>query len=698
MCKTAEESSLKCQICSHLSGFEITFITRKAFDEVKGEELCINSINKLHSQDFEKKYVCMAALAGLIYQIEFIQNISIYRESLKISLIYLKNFLIIDFSSAKMLELVVSSQGQRKDSLAGFFDCKTPAGIRMLRASLLQPSRETGVITNKLDSVQELINNTTARLEIKNCLNGFLSTELTTSRLIQKPKLINERYMKSQISNILNIFHNLKQAQNLLNVMIKHDFRSKYLRNLTDLLDDRRIDSLYSEISEILSEKVLSGKLKKVTIFDCLFLIKDELNPLLDISRQVYNNSIEEVRKLESQYKYRIGDPSLTIINTSSRGYHLQIDPSVLHRNYSSSLGEHLLQIFHKGKKCFATTASLINLNEKIKTSFSEIITLSFNIIDALCYKAREKILCLYNLSHSVASFDLLLAFANFSINYEGVRPVLQSEILSIQEARNPLLLNSKNLTHNHIKFTKFSSLQVLTGSNSSGKTSYLKNIALQCILAHAGCFILAKEGMVPSLDYILTRIGEKESIEQNSSSFMAEMKDCGYILNTATNESLVLIDELGKSTAHEDGMSIAWAIAEKLYNLKAFCLIATHYHQLSRLENYYSGVFNIHMEKYEVVFGPNIEEYGYGISLAAESALPVKIIENAKDFVKTLAKDFWYLMKIQDFSVESKKNPKNIIESLLAIKDFDHSENELSQIILQLKSDLNANDFINVL
>ena len=558
MCKTAEESLLKCRISTHLSGFEITFISRKAFDEIKGEELCMNSLCNKHVKDYEKKYVCMAALSGLIFHIESIQNISIYRESLKINFIHLKNFLILDFSSAKILELVVSSQGLKKDSIAGLFECKTPAGNRMLRASLLQPNREISIINQKLDAVQELINNSTARIELKSCLMNFYNTELSTSRIIQKPKQITERFMKTQISNILSIYHNLEHAQTLLNIIIKYDFKTSLFKNVLELLNDRRIDGLFNEINFIISEAVLTNNCKKVVMSDCIFLVKEEINSILDITRQVYNNCIDEIHKVENQYKYKLGDPSLCIINSVTRGYHLQLDPNVLHKNYKAQLGEHLLQITHKGKKCFATTLSLLSLNERIKSSQTEIITLSYSIIENLCGKIRDKILCLYNLSHAVATLDLILSFANFSINKEGIRPKIQLGQISLQEARNPLLLLSKTLKPSHIKFSQLSTLQILTGSNSSGKTSYLKNIAIQCILAHSGCFVLAIDAIISPLDYILTRIGEKESIEQNSSSFMAEMRDCGYILNTASNQSLVLIDELGKSTAHEDGISIA--------------------------------------------------------------------------------------------------------------------------------------------
>lgn len=684
MCKTAEESPLKSRISSHLSGFGITYVLRKAFDEVKGEEICMNSVSKIHDQDFDKKYVCMAALAGLIFHIESTQNVLIYKEKLKISLIYLKNFVIIDYASAKMLELVVSSQGQRKDSVAGVFECKTPAGNRMLRTCLLQPSREVSVINGRLEAVQELIGCNGARLELRSSLCSFANTEIITSKLVQKPKVTNEKYMKSQISNAINLFHNLDLAQGLLNTLVKSDFQSELLKNLTSLLDDRRIDGLYEEIREIVPETILQATSKSITISDCLFLVKSDINPLLDIARQVYTNTLEEINQLANQYKYKLTDPTLAIVQTASRGFHLQLDPSAI-RNNSTQLGDHLIQISHKGKKCFASTPFLLSLNEKIKILQTEILTLTFALLEKVCEKARERILCLYNISYVLASLDLVLAFANFSIANESTRPVFKPGVLSLQEAKNPLLLSEKGLICSHIRFSEACAVQVLTGPNSSGKTTYLKNIALQCILAHTGCFLPAKDPIIPTIDYILTRIGEKESIEQNSSSFMAEMRDCSYILNTASRHSLVLIDELGKSTTHEDGLAIAWAISEKLINIRCFALIATHYHQLACLERFFPRVINMHMDQFVAAIGPAVEEFGYGVALASKSALPQNLVNFAKNLVGEVSGKFGYLVNKNQICVEFQRNALKIIEEIVRGKDS-KCEGELREMIGRLR------------
>ncbi|OMJ87312.1 hypothetical protein SteCoe_10997 [Stentor coeruleus] len=686
MCKTAEESLLTHRIHSHLNYYDISFLSRKLFDEIKGEQLCLGSLIRPLDQDIQSKYVCLAALSALISHIELIQNANVYKDRLKINLIYLKNFLIIDCYTIKALEIMTSAEGVKKDALVGLFDCKTQAGSRILRASLLQPNKEPKIVNTRLSAVEELINNSVARVEIKNCLGAFVNTELATSKILQQPKQLSEKYMRSQITNILNIFHNLEQCKNLYNILIKTSLCSKGFKELIELLDDRQIDSLYDDIINVLSDTVVEKKIKKVTIFDCLFLVKEGRNVLLDISRQAYNKYIEEIHKLECQYRCRLSDSNISIIYTPVRGYHLQLDSSVLHRNYYSLLGEHLLKITHKEKKCFATTYSLLHLNEKIKSSQTEIINRTYSVIEELCAKARDKIICLYNISQAVATLDLYLAFSVFSITYECSKPIFKEGKIKIVEGKNPLLICKKDIKSNDYKFSRSCCLQVLTGANSSGKTTYLKTLALLSILSHSGCFVPVKKFVISPLSYILTRIGDKESIELNSSSFVAEMYDCRYILNTCNSESLVLLDELGKSTSTQDGIALAWAICEKLFKTHAFTLVATHFHQLSLLESLNPCIINIHIENYVVSLGPASRTSGYGIELALQSALPQNISIRAQKFLH----DFEEIMsRCQKQALDCKEKKKmKLVEELVKLKKAKISKDQIKLYLLKLKEE----------
>ena len=678
--KTLENSPLHHQITSNLSAFPLTFIPRKLFDEVKGEELCLNSLKKVYEQDVEKKYVCMAALAGLISHIETSQNIFIYKGKLKINLIHLKDFLVIDFFSIKSLELILNSQGSRKDSLSSFFECKTSAGSRLLRACLLQPLKDKEKIKARQECVKELMNNSVSRIELKNCLAGFPNTELVTSRLLNKPKGMTEKFMKTQITNVINIFNTLKSAKILLNLLVKYDLKAEGTKILRDLIDDRRIDELFQDIQNLLSQDTLDLKTKTVSFFDCINCVKEGVNSLLDVNRQIYTNYLEELKKMENQFKYKLSEPSLEIIFGPVRGYHFQFNSGILKPNYHISIGEHFLQLTHKGKKSLATTASLMSLNEKVKNSQSSIISLNYSIIEELCSKSREHLLTLYNISHVVASLDLFLSFSAFSINHECIQPDFSSDLLKFKNIRSPLLLNSDKNFPFSLTFRPYKRFFMLTGKNSSGKTTLMKTLAQISILAHTGCFVPAETCTVSSLDYILTRIGERESIEQRSSSFMSEMKDSSYILNTVNRKTLVLVDELGKATSKEDGVAIAWSICERIYEVQAFCVFSTHFCELVKLEKIFIAVRNVFVRDWKVFKGACDEVSGYGVELALESALPDRVKRRAKEIFLMVAGERKVNEKDRG-TWDMKKLVFRLLEKCRICGDFDGFRKEIFEI-----------------
>lgn len=559
MCKTAKQSALQTRICEQMKDITLTFINRKCFDEIKGGEIYGQSASRINEVDIEVKYVSMASLSALIDYVESSQNIMVYRESLKVTFSHLESMLVIDYSTAKSLELVTSLEGSSKDCLAGLFECRTQPGIRMLRANLLQPSRDKKIINERLDSVDELLQSNPLRVEIKNILQLVPNTELVTSRLIQKPEQTSNQYMKSQASNIISIRQLLVQSKVLLDTMMKHGPQSHLLKSVIDDLYDRRIDDLLNDIDQIVDPDIHELKNPKINKTHIIGLVKEGINSLLDIARLIYSNNLDEIHKLASNYKYKLNEPSIRLIQNESRGFYLTFEQEVLKKNALAIIGENFVQVSKKGKKILASTPQLISLNESLKSTQSEIINLTFNHIEELIGKSRSKILCLYNVSHSIAILDVLLAFSDFSTNLNAKRPEFQSGVLILNQVKNPLIQANKKKFHPFdCKFTEVTSLQILTGINSSGKTTFLKTVALNTILAHAGCYVSAKESVFPYFDYILTRIGERESIEHKSSGFLAEMKDCSYILQTATRNSLILIDEIGKGSSHEDGLAMA--------------------------------------------------------------------------------------------------------------------------------------------
>ncbi|CAG9322802.1 unnamed protein product [Blepharisma stoltei] len=687
MCKTAQESALKSRISEQMKEITITLVPRKCFDETKGGEIYSHSASKINEVDIEIKYVSMAALSALIDYIESSQNIMIYRETLKVTFSHLDSLLVIDFSTAKSLELVVTLEGSTKESLAGLFECKTQPGLRMLRANLLQPSRDIGVINGRLDAVEEIIRSTPLRIEIKNILALIPNTELVTSRLVQKPQQTSSQYMKAQAGNIIIIRQILMQSKVLLDTLMKHAVQASIFRGIIDNLYDSRIEDLLNDIDQIMDPDIAALKNPKINKAHCISLVRDGIDSLLDIARLIYSNNLDEIHKLSSNFKYKLNEPSIKLMQNESRGYFLSFDQEVLKKNILAAIGEHFVQISKKGKKCLASTPSLISLNESLKSTQNEIVNLTFNHIEELICKARSKILCLYNVSHAIATLDLLIAFAEFSSVFNAKRPQFQPGVLLLKQVKNPFIeLKTKKFHPLDCKFTEVTSLQILTGTNSSGKTTFLKTSALTAILAHAGCFIPAQESIFPIFDYILTRIGERESLEHKSSGFLAEMKDCSYILQTASRNSFILIDEVGKGSSHEDGLAMAWAICENLLQIGCLAIVSTHFSQLTSLEDFYPGINNIHTSSFKLESGRCEQEYGYGISLAASSALPKSLIENAQTFSSEICMKFSFLSNKNAFLANTNRKSLEIANEILLLKE---SPENLEKALRNLKQKL---------
>lgn len=180
-------------------------------------------------------------------------------------------------------------------------------------------------------------------------------------------------------------------------------------------------------------------------------------------------------------------------------------------------------------------------------------------------------------------------------------------------------------------QMTCFGNIQLITGANSSGKTTYLKTLGILSILACIGCLIPAKQAELPRFDQVFSVLGDIESLEHNNSSFLSSMQQISYVLENATENSLVLIDEIARGTSHEDGVALAWSITEHLVDTGSFCYITTHFSQLVELERLYTSVRNSHMDSFTNRDGANLDEKGYGIRTAAESGLTAEIITAAQ-------------------------------------------------------------------
>lgn len=664
MSKTAEKSPLSKRIKEQLLNIPLSCIARKQFDEIKGSGIYSSCVNSIHDIEVESKYVSMAALAGLISHIEHMQNIKIYIENLSINFSYLDSLFLVDYFTARALELVAPINGNSKKSVSGYFHCRTAEGGRLLRSSLLQPFRDLHTIQKRHEAIAALLKPSGLKLELKTCLENFPNTEIVTGRLLQTPSH-SQAYVKNQVITALLMRNALYQAQTLKNVLLKYSPESELILSLIECLDDRRADSLLNDLSGFIDPGIAVKK--KISNSECLYAIKPGLDSMLDTSRKIFKVALEKVHSLFNEYKQKITENGIKLLYNEPRGYYIQCE------NFNCSekkhlLGEEIVKINIKYNKTTFSTPSLITLSENIISVKTEILTLSLSRVEVILERARSSILCLYNISHAVSLIDILLSFAAFSEENCCTVPILDSNIIHIEEGKHPFLEDDcipVNFTMN-----PFSNTQIITGPNSSGKTTYLKTLGVLTILAYSGCLVPAKIVQLPLFDQIFSVIGDMESLEHNSSSFLSSMQQFSYLLENSTENSLVIIDEIGRGTSYEDGLSLAWSLIETLVDVGCFALSTTHFSQLVELESLYTSVKNIHMEVFSMHEGPICEEKDYGLRLAGASALPGDIVKTAYEMSEQIGRTLNLMLSNGGLRVNQEKSSIRIIDQLLKLKN----------------------------
>uniref|UniRef100_A0A670IUL7 MutS homolog 4 n=1 Tax=Podarcis muralis TaxID=64176 RepID=A0A670IUL7_PODMU len=294
-------------------------------------------------------------------------------------------------------------------------------------------------------------------------------------------------------------------------------------------------------------------------------------------------------------------------------------------------------------------------MNERCQESLREIYHMTYLIVCKLLSEIYEHIHCLYKLSDAVSMLDMLQSFAHACTLSDYVRPEF-TDTLAIKEGWHPVLekISFEKPVANNTYITEGSNFIIITGPNMSGKSTYLKQIALSQIMAQIGSFVPAEYSSFRIAEQIFTRIGMDDDIETNSSTFMKEMKEIAYIIQNANDRSLIIIDELGRGTSAEEGIGICYAVCEYLLNLKAFTLFATHFLELCQIDALYPNVENNYFEvqhvrssygsrekiAYTYVLSKgHTEEKNYGLKAAEVSSLPPSIIQDAKEIITLISR-----------------------------------------------------------
>ncbi|KAM9283749.1 mutS protein homolog 4 isoform 3-T3 [Morus bassanus] len=491
---------------------------------------------------------------------------------------------------------------------------KTPGGSRRLRSNILEPLVDAETISTRLDCVQELLQAEELFFGLQAVISKFLDTEQLLSVLVQIPKQDTVKTAESKITNLIYLKHTLELVEPLKAAL--RSCNTPLLKAYYNSLEDTRFGIILEKITTVINDdtRYTKGCLNMRT--QKCYAVKPNINEFLDIARRTYTEIVDDIAGMITQLAEKYNLPMKTSFS-SARGFFIQmsVDCSALP---NGQLPSEFTKVTKMKNTYSFTSADLIKMNERCQESLREIYHMTYLIVCKLLNEIYEHIHCLYKLSDIVSMLDMLLSFAHACTLSDY-------------------------------------------GPNMSGKSTYLKQIALCQIMAQIGSYVPAEYCSFRIAEQIFTRIGMDDDIETNASTFMKEMKEITYIIQNANDKSLIIIDELGRGTSAEEGIGICYAACEYLLNLKAFTLFATHFLELCHIDALYPNVENYHFEVQHVRSSAGnrekiaytytlskgyTEEKNYGLKAAEVSSLPSSVILDAKEITNHIAKQVLHRQK----------------------------------------------------
>lgn len=586
------------------------------------------NISTLSKFEFDDKKFAVSAAGALINYVNDTQKRSLAHIS---SIRYVQNnkYLIMDNNCRRNLEICENTRdSSKKATLLWVLDkTKTNMGARNLRRWLEQPLRDSKAINDRLDSVEELVQNTRMRTNLGEFLSDIRDIERLTSKVAYgTPTPKDLLALGLSLQSLPKIKQILTNAQTLMLVNIQ--------KNIYLLEDVAK--KLVDAISENAPALMKDGG-----------FIKEGYNHELDELRHAGSLGKQWLANLETQEKESTGIKNLKVGYNKVFGYYIEVSktnvdkvPYRYQRKQTLTTGERYI------------TQELKEIEEKLLGAKENALEIENKIFEELKLELLQVIPELQSTSRAIAYCDSLLSLAVVAIANNYVKPVINDTIegITIKSGRHPVvesLLKSNEFVPNDTELDCCQNrTMIITGPNMSGKSTYMRQVALITLMAHIGSFVPAKSANIAITDRIFTRIGASDDLAYGQSTFMVEMVEVATILQNATFRSLLILDEIGRGTSTFDGMSIARAVLEDVNNrIRCKTLFSTHYHELTEMEDTLDGVKNFkilasEMEK-GVVFLHKIARGGtnksFGIEVAKYAGIPQNVIKRAKEISKLL-------------------------------------------------------------
>ena len=599
------------------------------------EDFVHNKIMEQFGKDVESLpvngYICATASVGAM--LEYLSKTQMCRlpHIHEINFYTTEQYMDVDFSSKRNLEITSTMRdNKRRGSLLWVLDdTETSMGARLLKSWIDKPLLNAVSIQNRLNAVDELCKSTIIRSEIRESLSGIQDIERLVSRVVTGSANCRDLLaIQASFKPIPDIISNATRLTSSLNCSVASQLDD--LQDICDLLERSIIDNPPLTIKE-------GG------------IIREGFNADVDNYRKAMTEGKQWLATIEQQEKEKTGIKNLKIGFNRVFGYYIEVSksnlglvPDTYIRKQTLTTGERYI------------TGELKEIENSILGAEERICALEYAIFCEIREQVANANMRILQTAKALAELDVLCSLAEVAVKNNYCKPVINvSDKIDIKDGRHPVvervLKGQQLFIPNDTYLSKSDRVSIITGPNMAGKSTYMRQVALIVLMAQMGSFVPASSAEIGIVDKIFTRVGASDDLASGQSTFMVEMNEVANILDNATKNSLLILDEIGRGTSTYDGLSIAWAVVEYIADLKklgAKTLFATHYHELTELEDKLDGVKNycIAVKKRgdDIIFLRKIIQGGadesYGIEVAKLAGVKNDVIKRAKEIVDKLA------------------------------------------------------------
>lgn len=610
-------------------GIHLTSQADWKFETIRGKDHLKNHFNvkTLEGYGLDNLPLGIGCASAILTYIKETQRTKL-NQFTKIRTYVTSSFMVLDPFTRRNLELTETLRGRsNKGSLLSVLDrTQTPMGARLLRTWLNQPLLDIQRLNRRLDAIASLTQDAVLRAHLQQGLKEMPDLERLTNRL-----LIGKATPRDllALANALRLIPNLQQ-------------------HLTGLMPFDPITPRLDPCQDVVNLIERSIANDASVVLNTIGTIKDGYSTELDDTLERSKNARDWIANLEHVERQRTGNPKLKVGYNKVFGYYIEVS-----RAQSEQLPEEYIRKQTLVNAERFITPEMKDYETLVLNAEDEILAIERRLFDFICEQVGQFSPQILRTAEAIAHLDALLSLAEVAVRQDYVRPILTEEnILKIVDGRHPVVEIGMNKETRYVPndtlFNEQSRIHIITGPNMSGKSTYIRQVALIMLMAQIGSFVPAQEAIIGLADRIFARIGAQDEIHAGQSTFMVEMVETARLLSGSSKQSLVILDEVGRGTSTYDGLAIARAVIEYIHNspnLNTRTLFATHYHELTELPNILPRCVNYNVvvaeQGEQITFLHKVASGGanqsYGVHVAQIAGMPSWVIKRARELLSHL-------------------------------------------------------------